>query len=953
MHALVLTDVVDSTHIAQTLGDTEMAAVWVAHDRAARELLGLWHGREIDKSDGMLLLFGNAGDAVGYACAFHRALAERQLPVRARAGLHLGEVTVRENAAVDVARGAKPWEVSGLAVAITARIMSVALGGQTLLSGTALNASCVDANRVKSHGHWKLKGIAEPVELFEVIDPCASFQSPSDSEKAYRVVRSGDSWMPVREIANSVPAERDDFIGRRAAMHELAGRIDDGARLLSVLGIGGTGKTRLVTRFARDWLGEFPGGAWFCDLSSATELNGIHVAVAQGLGLQLGRTEPLAQITNAIASRGKCLVILDNFEQVARHAEQTVGAWLDGAPQATFLVTTREVLGIAGETVFALPPLQVEDAAELFLRRAKSAHRGFAPSAVERNAVDQLARNLDGLPLAIELAAARVRVMSPVLLLQRMNRRFDLLLSRSGRPDRQATLRATFDWSWDLLDAAERSVLSQLAVFQGSFGVEAVEAIVELPGRTAGVDLLGSLVDKSLVRQLDGYRFGLLESVRDYASLRLHGDGAKAGDAANLSALRSRHWHYFAQLGQRAAVAQRCADLDNLMVACRAACEAGDAPSASHCLVNAWAALRFTGPYRAAVELAGRVAAMTGLSATEAGLVHWVSGTALDLLGEVEAAREQLRLGLEQTACCVPSEAAALLRLAIGAQQTLEGHLKPAREHLENALSQAVKLQDTWLQANAMNALGRLMDHQSQGVEARQLYLQALVLAREMQDRQMEGGLLGNLGGLHHDVGELDAARHHYEMALEVAEDTGDRRWLGNACNNLGLLLLEQGHHALARARLDHARELARSAGNVRLEYTVACNLGILLAAEGRLPDAERHLAEAVEAAARASDRRSEGQFRGYLALALARQGRLEEARTALELGELALGSLSDVLSLALLTCDRAEVEYLAGRAALARHAHEAAQGVADELACGPDSELRRRIQSVAAMLAA
>jgi predicted ATPase/class 3 adenylate cyclase len=952
VHALLLTDVVDSTHIAQTLGDAKMAAVWVAHDRAARELLGPWHGREIDKSDGMLLLFDSAGDAVGYALAFHRALAERKLPIRARAGIHLGEVTIRENVSTDVARGAKPWEVSGLAVATAARIMSAAPGGRTLLSSTALSASGAEAERTKSHGHWKLKGIAEPVELFEVIDSGGSFQSPRDAAKAYRVVRRGDSWMPVREIANSVPAERDDFIGRRAAMHELARRVDDGARLISVLGVGGTGKTRLVTRFARDWLGEFPGGAWFCDLSAARELEGIHVAVAQGLGLQLGRTEPVAQITNAIAGRAACLVILDNFEQVARYAEQTLGTWLNGAPQATFLVTTREVLGIAGETVFALPPLQSDDAVDLFLRRAKAAHQGFAPSATERSAVDQLAKTLDGLPLAIELAAARVRVMSPVLLLQRMSRRFDLLSSHGGRPDRQATLRATFDWSWDLLDVAERSVLSQLVVFQGSFGIEAVEAVVELPGATSGVDLLGSLVDKSLVRQLDGYRFSLLESVRDYATLHLRTDDAQAGEAVRLVELRSRHWRYFAHMSQHAAVAQRCADLDNLIVACRAACGAGDAPSASRCLVNAWAALRFTGPYRAAVELAKRVAAMTGLSTSEAGLVHWVLGTALDLLGEVDAAREHLQVGLDRTASAAPSEASARLLLALGTQLTLEGHLAHATDHLENALRQAVELQHTWLQANALNALGRLMDHQAQGVEARQLYLQALDLARAMGDRQMEGGLLGNLGGLHHDVGELDAARHHYEMALEVAEDMGDSRWLGNACSNLGLLLLEQGHHAQARDRLNQARELARSTGNARLEYTVACNLGILLAAQGRLTEAEQHLTEAVDAAVRAADRRSEGQFRGYLALTLARQGRLNEGRTALELGEQALSSLSDRLSLALLRCDRAEVEWLGGRAEAAQHAHETAQGVADELACGADSELRRRIQTVAALLA-
>lgn len=952
VHALVLTDVVDSTRIAESLGDTAMAAVWAAHDRSARDLLAAWSGREIDKSDGMLMLFDEARNAVHFSVAFHRALVEHQLPVRARVGIHVGPVTVTANAAVDVARGAKALEVSGIAVATTARIMSAALGGQTLLSAEALSASGVDAQRARSHGHWRLKGIADPVELFEVVEPGGSFRMPADAAKAYRVVLRGGHWMPVREIAHNVPGERDDFIGRSTVLQDLAHRFDNGARVISILGVGGIGKTRLATRFARAWLGEFPGGAWFCDLSSARGLDGIHFAVAQGLGLQLGRTDPVAQIGDAIVGRDRCLLILDNFEQVAGHAEETLGAWLDRAPEARFLVTTREVLGIAGEVLYELPPLDGQDAAELFLRRAKAAHQGFTPSAADRGAVAQLAKTLDGLPLAIELAAARVRVMPPPMLLQRMHRRFDVLLSRSGRPDRQATLRATLDWSWDLLDKAEQSVLKQLAVFQGSFGIDAVEAVVEPPDARTGIDALGSLVDKSLVRRVDDYRFSMLESVRDYAELRQQTDESEHGGASWMSRLRSRHWHHFAALGEQAAVAQRCADLDNLIVACRAACEAGDAASASRCLVNVWSALRLTGPYRFAADLAAQVGVMTGLSATESGLVHWVRGTALDMLGETEPAREHFRRGLELTVGSVPCEAAVRLLLALGSQLTLEGQLAQAQEHLEHALRLAVELAHPWLQANALNALGRLMDHQARVADARKLYEQALGVARAMGDRHMEGGLLGNLGGLHHDLGELDTARQLYEQALALAEEVGDRRWQGNATSNLGLLLLEQGHHAEARARFDQARQLARDTGNVRLEYTVACNIGILLTAEGRLAEAERDMSHAVDAASRVADRRSEGQFRGYLAVTLARLGRLDAARSMLDLGEQALRSVGDRLSLALLTCDRAEVEWLAGNAMLARRTLGLAEGVADELACGADSELRRRIQTLAVLLA-
>ena len=405
LQALLLTDVVDSTRLAEALGDAAMAAVWTAHDRIARDLLPIWRGREIDKTDGMLLLFDQVADAVGYALAYHRALAARDLPIKARAGIHVGPVTLRPNPAADVARGAKPIEVAGLALPIAARVMSIALGGQTLLSADARLAlgvvATADSPRVQSHGHWRMQGVAEPVELFEIGESDAPFATPPDGAKVYRVVRQGELWQPMREVRHSVPAERDSFVGRQDPLQLLARKFEDGARLVSVLGMGGTGKTRLVTRFAWTWLGDYPGGVWFCDLSQARTVDGIHSAVAQGLDVPLGKTDPVVQLAHAIAGRGKCLVILDNFEQVARHAEETLGRWLDRAPLAQFIVTTREVLGIVGEQTLALAPLPGADAAALFLRRAESARQGYAPNADDRAAIEQLVKVLDGLPLAI------------------------------------------------------------------------------------------------------------------------------------------------------------------------------------------------------------------------------------------------------------------------------------------------------------------------------------------------------------------------------------------------------------------------------------------------------------------------------------------------------------------------------------------------------------------------
>ena len=169
-HALLLTDVVDSTQLSLRIGDAEMARLWAAHDRAARDLISRWHGREIDKTDGMLLLFEAAADAVGYAMAYQAALKQLAPPLEARTGLHVGPVTLRENSPADVALGAKPLEVEGVAKAIAARVMSVALGGQILLTAHARQSLSAEGLRLQSHGHWRLKGMDEPIELFEVGD---------------------------------------------------------------------------------------------------------------------------------------------------------------------------------------------------------------------------------------------------------------------------------------------------------------------------------------------------------------------------------------------------------------------------------------------------------------------------------------------------------------------------------------------------------------------------------------------------------------------------------------------------------------------------------------------------------------------------------------------------------------------------------------------------------------
>ena len=950
IRTLLLTDIVDSTATASALGDAASAAQGIAHDRMARDLLATWHGHEIDRTDGMFLLFRSAADAAGYAIDYHAGLARLDPPLRARAGIHVGPVIERAIAPHDVARGAKPIEIDGIAKPIAARVTAIARAGQTLITADARDALGPVPWRVRSHGHWRLKGIPDPIELFEVGDEGAPFEPPPDEEKAYRVVRDGDLWLPVREVKRFLPAERDSFVDRREPLDRLAHRFDGGARLISIVGMGGSGKTRLAQRFAWTWLGEFSGGAWFCDLAPARELDGVVHAVAQGLSLSLGSDRPVEEIGHAIAGRGRCLVILDNFEQVARHAGDTLGRWLDRAPEARFLVTTREVLGLAGEEALALPPLQTPDAATLFMHRASAAHRELAPTPQDRSSIPTLVSLLDGLPLAIELAAARVRVMPPATLLARMDQRFKLLAASGARHDRHATLRATFDWSWELLPTDEKSALAQLSVFEGGFSLRAAEGVLEL-GETSmrwTVDVLQSLVEKSFVRAGPGGRFSLLSSVQEYAAEHLRTEGRFTGSgAACLRAAEERHGRFFAALTPAEATADRCIELDNLVIACRRATARTDAAVAVRTLELAWAALERHGPFATGLSLAGAVLHMPDLAPLDRARTELVHGWAEQASGHRSRARPHLEAALELASASSDDSVIASIHARLGALAANEGHAQAAREHIDAALQIARRTGQHVLECQALNVLAGLHLDAGRADLARSHYELALRSARLAGDRRWEGGVLGNLGSLHASLGRMAEARSNYEGALAAARETGDLKFQGNALSNLGLLEQIQGEPVRAQEQLDAALELARATGHRRLQCIVLCNLGIVHDEQGDTDTARERYEEALQLARNLEDQLAEGQVLGYLGLLHARQGRARDARDCLAAGEALLLRGGDPHTIGVLLCARVEAEHLAGDASAAHATLERARALARDVDAGEQSDLGRALARV------
>ncbi|MBC7480519.1 MAG: tetratricopeptide repeat protein [Rhizobacter sp.] len=1012
---LVFTDVVDSTLLVERLGDERAAQVWAAHDRCARDLLALHAGREIDRTDGFFLLFDAVADAARYAMAYHEALAGLELS--ARVGLHVGPVTQRENPAHDVARGAKRIEVEGLAKPFAARIMALARGGQTLLSAAAraaLGEGVPEAAVIESHGHYRLKGVEAPVEVFELgLRGAAAFLPPPDADKAYRVVRSAEPWRPLREVRHNLPAERDAFVGRSTELRALAQRLDAGTRLLTVLGPGGTGKTRFVRRYALAWLGDWPGGVYFCDLSEARSADGIFFAVASALGVPLGKADPAVQLGHAIAGRGRCLLILDNFEQLVTHAPGTLGHWLDRAPEAAFIVTSRERLHLGGEEVFTVEPLAIaSEAIELFEVRARAQRPDFRLGDDNRSAVAEVVRLLDGLPLAIELAAARVRVLSPAQIVERMADRFHLLAGARGAAARQATLKAAIDWSWDLLTPWEQAALAQCSVFEGGFTLDAAEDVLDLgrwPEAPPVMDAVQALVDKSLLRtwsqagagryDIDEPYFGMYISIYEYAVEKLGASGAEAHERAE-----ERHGRYFAGFGSEASLQAfvrhggvrrlraLALELDNLVAACRRAVRRQDGETAVATYRAAWEVLDQQGPFALGDSLGAQVLGLPGISTGLRATAGATRALALWRSGHVDEASAAFDQALGDARALVGRRLEWRVLAGLGNLRREQGRSDEARSLYQAALALLREAGDRQAEGSVMANLANLHAERGEGEEGLLHYEPALAMARDVGDRLAEGSILGNLGNVHFEHGRMDVGRAHFEAALAIAREVGNRRGEASVLGNLGNLCFDQGWTAQAHAFYDQALAVNRELGSRRAEGLVLGNLGNLHFQEGRLDEAGAHyqtaLAMAREVGSRRDegfvlgnlatlqaeqgrfaaawecyeqalvihrairDRGSEGAALGGMADVLLRQGRLGEAATVLDACETVLQRADEPMLSGIVRCYRGQAEVGAGNLDAARAALAEAEAAAAALHAEPNAEICRAIAKLRNALA-
>ena len=965
----LLTDIEGST----TLWERQPAAMQSAlarHDAILREGIERCGGRVFKTAgDAFYAAFEEASAAVTAALSVQCALGAEAWPtarpLRVRMALHTGEAQWRQG------------DYFGPALNVAARLLSVCRGGQMLSSatiGAGFDVATIPGARLERHGHYRLKGVEAPVEVCEWgIQGRAAFTPPEDTAHVYRVMRTGDSWQPVRAIRNNLPAERDVFIGRTRDLDALAERLDAGERFVTIVGPGGAGKTRFVRHYGRAWLGDWPGGVCFCDLSEARSRDGISSAVAAALDIPLADVDAVARIGHAIAGRGHCLIVLDNFEHLTVHAAATLGQWLDRAGEATFVVTSRERLRLPGEGIFVLDPLPLTtDAVDLFVARAKARQPGFALTPANGEAVARIVALLDGLPLAIELAAARVGVLTPTQIVERMRDRFALLAGANGASARQATLRAAIDWSWDLLAAWEQATLAQCAVFEGGFTLAQAENVVDVTGWTdapPAIDAIQSLLDKSLLRtwmpaggaryDLDEIYFGMYVSIHEYAAEKL---GLMGADAARST--EERHGRCFAAFGSDAAVEALYArdgslrrralalELDNIVTACRRAIARDDGETAVMTYRAAWEVLDLRGPFAVAVALGTQVLGIPNLDDALRARASLVGARTLQRAGESVQALQliQQTLALAQRLGDRRLEAGA--RANLGMLLRRHGRMEDARAELEAALGQQRELRNRRAEGSILNQLGGLHVDRGEVERGRRCYDLALALQREIGNRIDEASVLSQIAVLMGESGRLTEARAHFEQSLAISEELGDRVAEGEALNNLGCLHHDLGRTDEARSLYERALAMHREVGNRRFEGYALGDLGRLHLELQRWPEAQACLEQALAITRETADRRIEGSELRSLGELFLAQGQAGEARAAFAQAETVLREVGDKHYLALALCGRGELDRRAGDPGAGRAALAEAEMLAAETRAEPTSELRRRIAALEAALA-
>ena len=808
----VFTDIEGSTK----LWEHDAPAMQVAlarHDELLRRAIEE-HGGYVFKTvgDAFCAAFLTAPDALEAALDAQRLLLKERWgesdPLRVRMALHMGAAEERDG------------DYFGPPVNRVARLLSAGHGGQVLLSlptQELVRDQLPAGTSLMDLGERRLKDLFRPERIFQFLAP----ELPSE----FPPLRTLDAhW-------NNLPVQPTPLVGREREVAWVCERLlSPEVRLLTLTGPGGTGKTRVGLQAAADLLEEFEDGVYFVALATLTDPGLVAPTVTQALGVaESGEKLPEEALKEFLRDR-EVLLLMDNFEQVLE-ATPLLEELLAAAPRLRVLATSRAALRLYGEHEFSVPPLALPDptyppppehlaqyeAVRLFVERARAVKPDFEVTNENAPAVAEICVRLDGLPLALELAAARIRLLPPRSMLARLGSRLKLLTGGARNlPERQRTLRGAIEWSYELLTPEERTLFARLSVFAGGRTLEAIETICDSEGELDTLDGLESLIEKSLLRQEEGLggeaRFVMLETIHEYAREKL-------GESGEAEVVRSRHAEHFLALAEEAEPelkgARQLEWLDRLE-------EEHD---------NLRAALGWCFE-RGEVEEGLRIA----------GAISWF----WHVRGHLSEGRRWLEEGLAKAGESVAPSTRAKALVGLGvAVEVQEGDYEKAVPLYEKGLAMYRKLGDREGIANCLCNLGIMVGY-AQGDHERSTALleESLGIYRELGDEHGIASVLNALGM----VVQGDAARAvaMFEDALALSRESGDAagvaRWLGN----LSYAVLLQGDHGRAKSLAEEALAMSREQGTTLFTFVALTNLGLAAREQGDHDRAAAALNEAL-----------------------------------------------------------------------------------------------------------
>lgn len=753
---MLFTDVEGSTRLLDELGSGRYAAALLDHRHRLRAVADAHRGVEVGTDgDAFFFVFEDAADGLAAAAEMQAAVAGG--PLRVRMGVNSGEVLVADG------------DYVGMAVHKAARICSAAHGGQVVVSD---QTRVLAGAALRDLGEHRLKDLTAPERLFQLGE---------------------EDFPPLRTLRHAnLPVQATPLIGRDRELAELL-ELAGSHRVITLTGAGGTGKTRLALALAAELADRYADGAWWVPLASVTDPELVSAEIAAALGA-------IEDLPSYLSGRA-LLLVLDNLEQVIDSAP-LIGELLSGARYCAAIVTSRERLAIAGEQEYPVPPLSRHDALELFTTRAREVKPEFEPGA----AIDLICERLDRLPLALELAATRVKLLSEDQLLTRLEQRLPLLAGgRRDLPERQTTMRAALAWSYDLLSEAEQRLFTNLAVFGGSFELEAAERICD-----ANLDVLQSLIEKSLVRHSESGRYFLLQTTREFALEQF-----AASDRRD--EVRARHAHWYFALG----ISARDNEPERREALIRLRENAADVG-----LALAWA---LDHDIPAALPLA------------DALFREWLAAGRIGELGR------WYERALEDPDALAPGDRADALA-GLGVALEFEEQVEPARRALSEALALYERLGNERGRVRVLNNLGGVewVAGFSEGAIA--WHERALAISERIDDPEEVARSLHFLADSLRDIGEFERAAELYARAIEVPRDRG----LGSgkaALHSFGDLSLDQGNLSEAANSYRDALALGIQEGDPRHCAYCLAGLACVAALNGDATEAGKlwTLAERIE----------------------------------------------------------------------------------------------------------